>query len=151
MLYAVNREREERPRSVWGCLMFKGIIYATLAVSFLGLRTDTHSDTRQGNLITHKHTGRSAVCTCERILSAGPSFNPMVLSRCSSVSSGNVSPSMACSRNTWQRHSRFSHSPGTRVRTHTHKSTHSFTQTMERALFQNATYQFLHYRGRKCF
>lgn len=68
-----------------------------------------------------QHTQVCDVCTCERILSAGPSFSPMELSRCSSVSSGNVSPSMACSRNTWQRHSRFSHSPDTHTpSTHSH-------------------------------
>lgn len=97
---------------------------------------NTHSNTH-GRIhgITRKHTRRvCGVCTCERILSAGPSFSPMVLSRCSSVSSGNVSPSMACSRNTWRRHSRFSHSPD--IYTHsTHKPTHSFTQPTKQWLY----------------
>lgn len=41
--------------------------------------------------------------TWARILRAGPSFSPMVLSRCSSVSSGRVSPSIPCSLKTWKR------------------------------------------------
>lgn len=91
----------------------------------MGLWTETHSNTQVHLDHTQTHTRVCGVCTCERILSAGPSFSPMVLSRCSSVSSGNVSPSMACSRNTWQRHSRFSHSPDI----HTHTQTYTFIHT----------------------
>lgn len=39
--------------------------------------------------------------TWARILRAGPSFSPMVVRRCSSVSRGRVSPSIPCSLNTW--------------------------------------------------
>ena len=108
----------------------------------LVLRTETHTQTQSP--LDQTHTLVCGVCTCERILSAGPSFSPMVLSRCSSVSSGNVSPSMACSRNTWRRHSRFSHRT---QHTHTHTletqtctSTHTTDKTA--TLFQNVTFPF---------
>lgn len=39
--------------------------------------------------------------TCARILRAGPSFSPMVVRRCSSVSRGRVSPSIPCSLKIW--------------------------------------------------
>lgn len=39
--------------------------------------------------------------TWARILRAGPSFSPMVVRRCSSVSRGRVSPSIPCSLKTW--------------------------------------------------
>ena len=38
--------------------------------------------------------------TCDWIFSAGPNFNPIALRRCSSVSNGKVSPSIAWSLNT---------------------------------------------------
>lgn len=96
---------------------------------------ETHIQTHDESTWSYTNT-HAGVCTCERILSAGPSFSPMVLSRCSSVSSGNVSPSMACSRNTWRRHSRFSHSPDINTHTHsTHKPTHSFTQSTKQWLY----------------
>lgn len=41
------------------------------------------------------------VLTWARILRAGPSFSPMVVRRCSSVSRGRVSPSIPCSLKTW--------------------------------------------------
>lgn len=40
--------------------------------------------------------------TCDLIFSAGPSFSPILFSKCSSVRRGRVSPSIACSRNTWK-------------------------------------------------
>lgn len=101
-----------------GAGYFKGIVCATLAARLGPTDRDTRSSTRQLHTQTHRRV--CGVCTCERILSAGPNFSPMVLSRCSSVSSGSVSPSMACSRNTWQRHSLFSHGPDTHAHTHTY-------------------------------
>lgn len=123
------KERESRGRKAVGQASLRES--AMLRQQFVsGLRTETHIPTLPSPLDhTQTHTQVCGVCTCERILSAGPSFSPMVLSRCSSVSSGKVSPSMACSRNTWRRHRRFSHSPGIRTETHsTHKPTRSFTQ-----------------------
>lgn len=143
---------------MWGWLVYGNhLCYASSSSWAHGQR---HTFKQPTNPLDHTQTHRQVcgVCTCERILSAGPSFSPMVLSRCSSVSSGNVSPSMACSRNTWQRHSRFSHSPGTH--THTYTFIHTTYKTV--ALFQNVTYPFVEeelmiiiqhlydYRGRKC-
>lgn len=105
---------------MWGWLVYGNhLCYASSSSWAHGQR---HTFKQPTNPLDHTQTHRQVcgVCTCERILSAGPSFSPMVLSRCSSVSSGNVSPSMACSRNTWQRHSRFSHSPGTHTHLHIH-------------------------------
>lgn len=41
-----------------------------------------------------------SLLTWARILRAGPNFSPMVVSRCSSVNSGKVSPSIPCSLKT---------------------------------------------------
>lgn len=133
MLSTVNREREKRGCSVWGWLV-RGNRLCYASSSSL-TRGQKHVPTPDNSTRPHTYAqaGLWCVCTCERILSAGPSFSPMVLSRCSSVSSGNVSPSMACSRNTWQRHRCFSHSPGT----HAYTFIHTTYKTVARC--QNAT------------
>lgn len=131
-----ERERENRRREAVGQASLRES--AMLHQQFVSsLWTETHIPTLTSPLDhTQTHTQVCGVCTCERILSAGPSFSPMVLSRCSSVSSGKVSPSMACSRNTWRRHRRFSHRPGIHTETHsTHKATHSFTQTTNQCFY----------------
>lgn len=119
--------------------------------SSLSRSTDRNAQTHTNSLDrTQTHSQVCGVCTCVRILSAGPSFSPMVLSRCSSVSSGNVSPSMACSRNTWQRHSCFSHTPDINRNTRNtqiYTFTHAAYETV--ALFQRATYVFCEKRNLK--